>query len=261
MKKAGGRMNIKGFDELRGHFPDLNTPGGRLRIALTALAIFALTTIYFLVSDQIPTWTIDSEIVVMTIGFLLFSLFFVKRSEYLEKYGDLAYRNAFVRFAIPGLAVLFAAIGHIAYMNGPKWPPGTITTLMAVLGTYWVIVGIILWIRTVLTFGVDYLTMLYVYFPEKGHIARSRIYDILRHPIYAAAMRIGLGLALLNTSIYALVFMPFLPLGLYGFVHLVEEKELLARFPDYAEYRKRVPAFWTKPKDIGRFWKFLLTGE
>jgi protein-S-isoprenylcysteine O-methyltransferase Ste14 len=254
-------MNIKGFGELRRHFHDLTSLGGRLRIALTALAIFALTTIYFLVSDQIPTWTIDSQIVVMTIGFLFFSLFFVKRSEYLEKYGELAYRNAFMRFALPGLAVLFAAIAHIAYMNGPKWPPGRLTTLMAVLGIYWVIVGIILWIRAVLTFGVDYLTMLYVYFPENGRIANTSIYDILRHPIYAAALRIGLGLALLNTSIYALVFMPFLPLGLYGFVHLVEEKELLGRFPEYGEYRKRVPAFWARPDKLISFHTFLITGK
>src|SRR5687767_805744 len=120
-------MNIKGFDELRKYFPDLNTTAGRLRIALTALGIFALTTIYFLVSDRIPTWTIDSEIVVMTIGFLIFSLFFAKRREYIEKYKELAYQNAFMRFALPGLAIIFAAIAHIAYMNGPKWPPGTIT--------------------------------------------------------------------------------------------------------------------------------------
>jgi len=254
-------MNIKGLDELRRHFHDLDSLGGRLRIALSALGIFALTTVYFLVSDQIPTWTIDSQIVVMTIGFLLFSLFFVKRSEYLEKYGQLAYRNAFMRFALPGLAVLFAAIAHIAYMNGPKWPPGRLTTAMAILGIYWVVVGIMLWIRTVLTFGVDYLTMLYVYFPEKGRIANASIYAILRHPVYAAAMRIGLGLALLNTSIFALVFMPFLPLGLYGFVHLVEEKELLGRFPDYAEYRKRVPAFWVRPDKLTSFHAFLITGK
>jgi protein-S-isoprenylcysteine O-methyltransferase Ste14 len=254
-------MKIKGFDELRRHFPDLDSLGGRLRIALTALGIFALTTVYFLVSDQIPTWTIDSQIVVMTIGFLFFSLFFVKRGEYLAKYGELAYRNAFMQFALPGLAVLFAAIAHIAYMNGPKWPPGRLTTAMTILGTYWVVVGIVLWIRTVLTFGVDYLTMLYVYFPENGRIANSGIYAILRHPIYAAALRIGLGLALLNTGIYALVFMPFLPLGLYGFVHLVEEKELLGRFPEYAKYRKRVPAFWARPGKLASLYNFLITGK
>jgi protein-S-isoprenylcysteine O-methyltransferase Ste14 len=254
-------MSIKGFDELRRHFPDLGTTRGRGGIALIALGIFGITTLYFVVSDQIPTWTIDSQIVVMTIGLLFFSLFFLKRNEFIARFHERSHRNAFIGFALPGLAILFATIAHIAYMNGPKWPPGTATLIMRMLGAYWVVVGIVLWVRSVLTFGLDYLMMLYVYFPENSRIVHSSIYNILRHPIYAAAMRIGLGLALLNTSIYALAFMPFLPLGLYGFVRLVEEKELLGRFPDYAENRKRVPAFWVRPDTLASFYRFLLTGK
>jgi protein-S-isoprenylcysteine O-methyltransferase Ste14 len=254
-------MNIKGFDELRRHFPDLGTTSGRGRLALIALGIFSITTIYFVFSDQIPTWTIDSQIVVMTIGFLFFSLFFLKRNEFIERYHEHSYRNAFTRFALPGLAILFAAITHIAYMNGPKWPPGMVTLAMRTLGAYWVMIGIVLWVRSVLTFGLDYLMMLYVYFPENSRLIHSSIYNSLRHPIYAAALRIGLGLALLNTSIYALAFMPLLPLGLYGFVRLVEEKELTGRFPDYAHYRKRVPAFWVRPDSLASFYGFLITGK
>jgi len=253
-------MTLKGFDELRKYLPDLNSAGGRVRTALIALGVFTLTTIYFIVSDQIPTWTIDSEIVVLAIGFMVFSLFFSGRKAYLEKYNEGAYRRAFLRFALPGLAIILASIAHIAYMNGPKWPPGMITTAMAILGWYWIIVGAILWFRSVLAFGVDNLTMLYVYFPENGPIINSTIYGILRHPIYAAALRIGIGLALLNTSIYALTFIPFFLLGFTGWITLVEEKELLERFPEYAGYRKQVPAFWVKPRNIGRFWSFLIYG-
>jgi protein-S-isoprenylcysteine O-methyltransferase Ste14 len=254
-------MNIKGFEELRAHFPDLNTTNGRLRIALTAFGIFTLTTAYFIISDNIPTWTIDSEIVVMAIGFLVFSLFFVKRNEFIQRYQERAFRNAFVNFAMPGLAILFAAIAHIGYMNGPKLSAGSITTVMTILGLYWIVIGVILWIRSVQIFGVDYLTMVYVYHPEDSRLVNTHIYDILRHPIYAAALRIGWGLALMNTSIYALTFMPFMLLGLYGFVRLVEEKELLGRLPGYAEYRKHVPAFWVKPRNIAYFYRFLLAGK
>jgi protein-S-isoprenylcysteine O-methyltransferase Ste14 len=74
-------------------------------------------------------------------------------------------------------------------------------------------------------------------------------------------MRVGLGLALLNSGIFALSFMPFLPLGFFGWIRLVEEKDLIERFSDYAEYRKRTPAFWVKPQDIGKFFKFLITGN
>jgi len=118
-----------------------------------------------------------------------------------------------------------------------------------------------LWLRSALTFGADNIAMLYLYHPEDGRIVNTDIYKILRHPIYAGAMRVGLGLALLNTGIFALSFIPFLLLGFFGWVRLVEEKELLARFPDYAMYRKQTPAFWVKPRDIASFWKFILTGN
>jgi protein-S-isoprenylcysteine O-methyltransferase Ste14 len=42
-------------------------------------------------------------------------------------------------------------------------------------------------------------------------------------------------------------------------VRLVEEKELLERFPQYAEYRRKVPAFWTW--QVGKFWRFLVSGR
>lgn len=254
-------MNIKGFDELRMYLPDLNSTGGRVRIALIALGVFTLTTVYFIRSDQIPTWTIDSQIVVLAIGFMVFSLFFSGRKATLEKYRERAYRHAFMNFALPGLAIILASIAHIAYMNGPKWPSGKVTTGMTVLGWYWIIVGAILWFRSVLAFGVDNLSMLYVYFPENGRIINSNIYGILRHPVYAAALRVGIGLALLNTSIYALTFIPFFLLGFTGWIRLVEEKELLERFPEYSEYRKQVPAFWVKPRDIEYFWSFLINGK
>src|SRR5258706_11212748 len=155
-------MNIKGFDELRGHVSDLNTVSGRARIASMGLIVFTLTTFYFIISDQIPTWTIDSEIVVMAIGLLVFSLFFSRRKEYTEKYKEQSYRNAFIQFALPGLAVIFAAIAHIAYMNGPPSPARKITMGMTIIGWYLLIFGVGFWIRSVMNLGVDKLKMLYV---------------------------------------------------------------------------------------------------
>ena len=64
-------MHLKGFESLARHVPELNSQGGRLKIALYALGVFTLTTVYFILTDQIPTWTLDSQIVVMALGFLL----------------------------------------------------------------------------------------------------------------------------------------------------------------------------------------------
>jgi protein-S-isoprenylcysteine O-methyltransferase Ste14 len=254
-------MELKGFNELVRHMPDLNSTGGRAKLVLLFAGIFTLTTIYFIITDQIPTWTLDSQIVIMALGYLFLSRFFTQRKNFIEKHKDIAYRHAFVRFVIPGLAVIFAAMAHIAYMNGPKFTQPTITTILSILGWLLIIVGVVLWIRSVFAFGLDYLTMLYVYHPAEGRIVNSNIYNILRHPVYAGALRIGIGLACLNMGVYALTFALLLPLGVTGWVRLVEEKELLERFPGYAEYRKRTPAFWPQINKLPAFFNFLFTGK
>jgi protein-S-isoprenylcysteine O-methyltransferase Ste14 len=251
-------MSPKGMEQLRKHFPELNSKAGSLILGLSALGVLAATTIYFITTDQIPTWSIDSQIVVIAIAFLMISFFFSKKKSYQEKYGELAYRSAFSHYALPGLAIMLAAIVHIGYMNGPELPPGTVRTVLTVIGAYWVIVGAALWIRSIFTIGFDNLAMLYVYFPEESRMVDTEIYSVLRHPVYAGVLRLGLGLALINCNANALFFALLMPLGLTGWIRLVEEKELLERIPSYADYRKRVPAFWPHLKDIGKYWKFLL---
>ncbi len=254
-------MEIKGFNELVKHAPALNSTNGKIGLVLRFFGFFILTTAYFIISDQIPTWTIDSQIVVMALGYLILSRFFTQRKILIEKHKEMAYQHAFIRFVIPGLAIIFAAMAHIIYMNGPKFTQPTITTVLSILGWFCIVIGTILWFRSVFTFGLDYITMVYTYFPEDGRIVNSSIYSILRHPVYAGALRIGIGLACLNTGIYALTFALLLPLGLTGWVRLVEEKELIERIPDYAEYRRHTPAFWPQIKKLPSFFKFLFTGQ
>ena len=254
-------MEIKGFSKLAKHVPELLSTSGKTKLALRFAGFFFLTTAYFIVSDQIPTWTIDSQIVIMALGYLILSRFFTRKNIFIEKYKEMAYQQTLVRFVVPGLAVIFAALAHTAYMNGPKFTQPSITITLSALGWLLVIVGATLWIRAVFAFGLDYLTMLYVYFPAESRIVNTSIYSVLRHPVYAGALRIGIGLACLNMGIYALSFAVLLPLGLTGWIRLVEEKELLERFPDYAEYRRNTPAFWPRINKLPTFFKFLFTGR
>jgi protein-S-isoprenylcysteine O-methyltransferase Ste14 len=90
----------------------------------------------------------------------------------------------------------------------------------------------------------------------------SAIYGVIRHPIYAGALRVIIGLALLNGNANALAFIPFILLGMFAWLRLVEEKELIERFGvSYADHRKRVPAFWPRPRDLGKFFRFIATGK
>jgi protein-S-isoprenylcysteine O-methyltransferase Ste14 len=253
-------MFIPGLEALTQHFPDLQTRAGALALAGRALAFFALTTLFFIATDAfIPDWQPDGQIIVMTIGFLVLARFFTRKAALRDRYGDLAYREAFTRYAVPGLAVIFASVAHCAYLPGLAIPELWWKSLLRLAGVYLTVVGAGLWLRAVLTFGIDSLTMLYVYYPEKSRLVDSSIYGVLRHPVYAGGLRIILGLCLLNGTWQALIFALIAPLGLTGWVRLVEEKELLERFPDYREYRSRVPAFWTWR--YRAFWGYLITGK
>jgi len=255
-------MNINGMQQLIRHLPDLGTPAERAMLALRFAFILGTTSLFFIWTDrQIPDWQPDGEIIVMALGFLTLSLFFSRKALYRERYGDLAFRNAFVNFSIPGLAIIFASVAHVAYMPGVDIPNLWWKPALGLLGACFLLVAAWLWLRAVSLFGVDNLTMLYVYFPEEGRMVDSSIYGVIRHPIYAAALYIVIGLALLSGNWMALVFAALMPLGLTGWVRLVEERDLLERFPDYGEYRKRVPAFWPRPRDLGKFFGFVLKGN
>ena len=236
-------MNIKGMDALRKHVPELQTPAG-LALAFSALAaVFIVTTLFFILVDrQFSEWMPDGEIVIMALGFLVMSRFFTQRKIYRQKYGDLAYRHAFARFNIPGLGIVFASIAHLGYMFGVEIPDLWWKTILVGVGWVLVAIGVSLWIRTVAKFGIDNLAMLYVYFPSESRMSNSTIFRILRHPVYGAALGVGVGLAMIHANWYALLVAVILPIFLAGWVRLVEEKELLERFPDYADYRRRVPA-------------------
>ncbi len=255
-------MDFKGMDQLRRHVPDLQKPGGEARVGLIILGMIALVTLFFIWVDwRFPEWMPDGEIVVMTLGFLVLSLFFSRKKSYQQKYGELAYRNAFAHFAIPGLGIILGAVFHNGYMPGPEIPDVVWWKIILIwAGWVFVIIGVAIWARAIFAFGADNLALLYVYYPEEGRLVDSNIYSILRHPTYAGVLRIGIGLGLLNANWYALIIALLMPLGMTGWIRLVEEKELIERFPNYEEYRKRVPAFFPKLKDLGKFFRFLIAG-
>lgn len=256
-------MNIKGLDQIRKHVPDLNTPLGVLRFFLLFIVLFFLVTALF-TTVHFPRafWPLVAEIMLCGLGFFLLYQFFRQRQNYKARFGPLAYSRAASRFGFPGVTIIAAMVARIRYLPGPEIPHFWGYILLPVLGWALIVVGVILSFRTVQTFGVDNLTMLYVYFPEESHLVNHNIYNILRHPAYAAVQCIAFGLALLNGRWFALACAIFFLLGLWGWVRVVEENELIMRFgPSYIEYRKRVPAFWPLLGDLRGFFGFLIFGK
>ena len=115
--------NFQGLRELSAYLPELGSTGGRAKLALRMLVVFALTTLFFIWTDRlIPEWQPDGQILAMALGFGITGQFFWRKQAYQERYGKLAYRNAFVRFVLPGLSVIFATVAHCAYMPGIEIP-------------------------------------------------------------------------------------------------------------------------------------------
>lgn len=74
---------------------------------------------------------------------------------------------------------------------------------------------------------------------EDATLREEGIYRFVRHPIYGGVILLALGVSLLSSP-WALVPAALLVLVLVG-KSVREERWLIERYPDYPEYRERVP--------------------
>ncbi len=254
---------MNGTDPILSHVPELHRRSRRLAALLIALTFFAMATAGMVALDSLwPRWSPLGQIAGVILGFVISAQFFWRRKEYRRKYGDRAYRNAFLHFILPGLPFMFAAIFHNLYQPGQRLLTGWLTPVTAVAGLYFIVTGAALYVRAYRTFGTDNLAMLYVYFPGEGRMVNSSIYGILRHPAYSGAIRMGMAFGLWRGTWFSLLFGLFMPIGLTIWLRLVEEPELIERFGEgYRGYRRKVPAFWPRWQDAQKFWRFLIRGQ
>jgi protein-S-isoprenylcysteine O-methyltransferase Ste14 len=253
-------MKINGFDKIRQHVPDLNSPLGTLCFFLpTAILLLLVTSLFNTLLFNWPFGQLVAELALGGLGFVLHAQFFLRKQDFKTRFGPLAYSRAASWFSFPAVTIIAFLVARIRSLPGPAIPHFGGYILLPALGWVLVALGALLFLRTLLTFGVDNLSMLYVYFPQESQLVNHRIYSILRHPAYCAAQCIAFGLALLNGGWFALACALIFPFGLWGWVRLVEENELIERFgPSYLDYRKRVPAFWPRLRDFRGFFEFLI---
>jgi protein-S-isoprenylcysteine O-methyltransferase Ste14 len=232
---------------------------------LLALVVLVVTTsiaiAFFQAFDGLFVGsTLVSQVIIIGTGLALVSQVILRRSTFKARWSERAFSVAFRWLAIPGLTLVGAGLAHFAWIEGPRLVPHEITLAPFM---YLLVTGIVLWLRTILVLGIDNLSMLYVYFPNEGRLVDSSIYRVLRHPVYSAAIRVGLALVLWNGSALALFAGLMTPLTMTAWLRWVEEPELIERFGDgYRAYRARVPAFFNlNPRIWPVVWRFLLTGQ
>lgn len=240
---------------------ELNRPANALRALATILGVALIETAFFWAIDgAFVASTLVTQALAMIAGIALVSQLIVRRRNFQARWGARAFSLAFRTCAIPGLTLILVGLGHFAWIEGARVVPRAIA--LPLMG-YLLISGIALWARALIVFGVDNVSMLYVYFPAESRLVDAQIYGILRHPFYSAVQRIAFALALMNGSAFALFAGVMTPLAMWLWVRSVEEVELIERFGDrYRDYRARVPAFFNfDPRAWVTLWKFLLTGR
>lgn len=283
--------HIKGIDKLHEKLPAY--PGKRLAILplkgiLSVIFGYAFLIIMSVISrlySEIailvfiePYLPIIGGIFVAWLALWLIWGLWNKRDKMREIHGDLAYQKMIPRgvygvFLIPPLVFM-------AFTSVRSLPPGppvndlTIQWSQSLLPMIGISSGMDIWIRlvlsgvflilgiltvrsAVLTFGLDYMTVLYLYFPEESEIQNLEIYSVVRHPAYLAGVLLGIAGLLFRFSIYS-ILLGLIAILVFRLQIWKEEKELVERFGDgYNEYRKQVPALLIRPSKLGAFFRFL----
>ncbi|HET9673231.1 MAG TPA: isoprenylcysteine carboxylmethyltransferase family protein [Gaiellaceae bacterium] len=136
------------------------------------------------------------------------------------------------------VAAQFVVMGIVlgAGFLPPGWPDsfaGLLAALGAVLSLLAAILGVWAW-RT-----LDRSATAYPRPRDGGRLIESGPYEFVRHPIYAAGLLFFTGYALATSPV---AFIPLVALALLWRNKAAYEEDLLVeRYPEYREYRARVP--------------------
>ena len=286
-------MFIKGINKFREKLPAFS--GKKIIL----LPIFAIVCITFAVSillffDILPTsissignWAfirpglpIIGGLLLEILGlFLVFQMWFW-RDRFKKKFGKLAYQriffsgfmgvifiivNAFhpiIRFEIFYQGYPESILNYLIYPITsfmPKVYP-ILVVIQIIFGVLIILGGFLMLLHALVDFGFDYMTVVYLYYPEESQIKNNEIYSMLRHPTYSGAIMICIGATITHLTIYSFVFLAICIIGFAIHIQFVEEKELIQRFGEsYIEYRKKVHAFFVQPSKWGSFLKYLIS--
>jgi protein-S-isoprenylcysteine O-methyltransferase Ste14 len=112
--------------------------------------------------------------------------------------------------------------------------------------------------KTLKAFGIDYMGLVYIYYPEDSTLQNHEIYSILRHPTYHSLMLLSIGGIFLRTSIYSIIYLIIFLIGFNIHTKFIEEKELIERFgEEYKKYKEKVPAFFVRVRDLKKYFSFV----
>ncbi|MHA1563052.1 MAG: methyltransferase family protein [Promethearchaeota archaeon] len=279
-------MEIKGLNKFREKLPILS--GKRIIL----LPIYTLSVLFLFIQFvtfiySLPNNSNQISMIFPLLGILLLEIialflvyqFWLWRDKLKAKYKQKSYQKIiFVGFA--GITIMMAlAFNNLTpiIMVNPElgenslsyylFSPLTsiivgnwliIDILRYIIGIMLLLIGIMTMVRSLETFGIDYMALVYLYFPEESEVQNYEIYSILRHPAYSGVILVCFAGFIINLSLFNLIYFVIFIFGFSIHIIFVEEKELIQRFGEsYDTYRKSIPAIFVRPRNWKIFFKFL----
>lgn len=283
---------MKGLDKLKEKLPDYQ--GTKIRMFLVVAFIVFLSSLLFqLLADSLPRMfgnidilqilapftPIFGSLIILSIGFSLVYSFWRVRDKYLSEFGELAYQKAF-KIVVISIPMIISVVIHnffptdfivpftdikslnwfLAYPFLDFFLNSSIISLVIRSIFFFLFVGImmVLMSKILKVFGIDYMGLVYVYYPEESSLQNNEIYSILRHPTYHCLMLLSIAGMFLRFSIYSIIYFVIFMIGINIHIKFVEEKELIQRFGEgYRKYKEKVPAFFVRLKDLKKYFSFI----
>ena len=235
-------------------------------------------SIPFLVGLE-PFMPIISTILIQIIGILLIRCIWAKKDGFLKQDYEKAYQKSFI-YILTGIPFFVSSMLH-GFIPLDVIPPtptvGSITWIMVSpftalfniqyaaleylrvgLGFIVLLFGIGTILRSFFTFGLDYMSIMYVYYPEESEVQHHAIYSILRHPTYHGLILLSFSSVLFRFSFYSIIICLLFILGMNIHIKWTEDKELIERFgTSYKEYMKTTHPLFYPPKYITKYFLFL----
>lgn len=222
-----------------------------------------------------PVLPIIGQGVMICLGFFFVSRVWRKREQLLNESRETAYQRGII-IGFVGIPMVMMSVLHRLFPIEYVWQPinpitqifasslfheeQLISFIMFIIGLGVIIIGFLIVIRALAVFGIDYMALVYIYYPDESELQDNQIYSVVRHPAYFALMLIALGGWIGYLSVYAFTSFILFILGINFHLKFVEEKELIERFgQEYLNYKKKVPII-VSPLKIKNLLQFIKSG-